>query len=157
MILQRLLLENFKQYSNLDLEFREGLIGVIGKNGAGKSSIFDGILLCLFGSAVSTDKQSYKTRWAEKKDKVKLELWLEIGGKEYRILREFRGKALAPFAGIYDHNDQQIATGATIVNKEVSNLIGMDKDAFTRSIFSCLLYTSPSPRDRTRSRMPSSA
>ena len=27
----------------------------------------------------------------------------------------------------------------------------------TSSIFSCLLYTSPSPRDRTRSRMPSSA
>ena len=27
----------------------------------------------------------------------------------------------------------------------------------TDSLFSCLLYTSPSPRDRTRSRMPSSA
>jgi len=136
MILQRLLLENFKQYSNLDLAFREGLIGVIGKNGAGKSSIFDGILLCLFGSAGSTDKAFYKTRWAEKKDKVKLELWLEVGGKEFRILREFRGKALAPYAGIYDHNDQQIATGATAVNEEVTKLIGMDKDAFTRSIFS---------------------
>ena len=31
-------------------------------------------------------------------------------------------------------------------------------NAFTLSdIFYCLLYTSPSPRDRTRSRMPSSA
>ena len=28
---------------------------------------------------------------------------------------------------------------------------------FFESIISCLLYTSPSPRDRTRSRMPSSA
>ena len=28
---------------------------------------------------------------------------------------------------------------------------------FGRSISTCLLYTSPSPRDRTRSRMPSSA
>ena len=27
----------------------------------------------------------------------------------------------------------------------------------TMSVVSCLLYTSPSPRDRTRSRMPSSA
>ena len=27
----------------------------------------------------------------------------------------------------------------------------------TESLISCLLYTSPSPRDRTRSRMPSSA
>ena len=29
--------------------------------------------------------------------------------------------------------------------------------AFTSYLFTCLLYTSPSPRDRTRSRMPSSA
>ncbi len=136
MILQRLLLENFKQYSSLDLSFREGLIGIIGKNGSGKSSIFDGILLCLFGSAVSTDKSFYKTSWAGKKDNVRLELWLEVGGKEYRILREFRGKALAPYAGIYDYEDKQLATGATAVNQEVSRLIGMDKDAFTRSIFS---------------------
>ena len=30
-------------------------------------------------------------------------------------------------------------------------------DAYAQSFNSCLLYTSPSPRDRTRSRMPSSA
>ncbi len=136
MILQRLLLENFKQYAALDLEFREGLIGIIGKNGSGKSSIFDGILLCLFGSTVSTDKSFYKTSWAGKKDHVRLELWLEVAGKPYRILREFRGKALAPYAGIYDQKDVQLATGATAVNEVVSDLIGMDKDAFTRSIFS---------------------
>ena len=28
---------------------------------------------------------------------------------------------------------------------------------YTRQFYICLLYTSPSPRDRTRSRMPSSA
>ena len=32
-----------------------------------------------------------------------------------------------------------------------------EKDAYTRQQYLCLLYTSPSPRDRTRSRMPSSA
>ena len=32
-----------------------------------------------------------------------------------------------------------------------------DRDAFDRNTRICLLYTSPSPRDRTRSRMPSSA
>ena len=40
-------------------------------------------------------------------------------------------------------------------NPQFSNVIGCLK-AF-RVDFSCLLYTSPSPRDRTRSRMPSSA
>ena len=32
-----------------------------------------------------------------------------------------------------------------------------NKDVRTRIVNICLLYTSPSPRDRTRSRMPSSA
>ena len=41
--------------------------------------------------------------------------------------------------------------------------IGYDDEALARPIvgiantWTCLLYTSPSPRDRTRSRMPSSA
>ena len=41
--------------------------------------------------------------------------------------------------------------------------MGYSDDALNRPIvgitntYSCLLYTSPSPRDRTRSRMPSSA
>ena len=45
-----------------------------------------------------------------------------------------------------------------IIEKTFESLIGIDKAIvhFYNST-SCLLYTSPSPRDRTRSRMPSSA
>ena len=32
-----------------------------------------------------------------------------------------------------------------------------DEVRFSKEVYDCLLYTSPSPRDRTRSRMPSSA
>ena len=49
MILNTLRLSNYKQYSHLELAFREGLVGIIGKNGAGKSTIFEAILYCLFG------------------------------------------------------------------------------------------------------------
>ena len=35
--------------------------------------------------------------------------------------------------------------------KQLTDLLGIDRSSV------CLLYTSPSPRDRTRSRMPSSA
>ena len=37
------------------------------------------------------------------------------------------------------------------IHEEVKSSLAIDK------LLSCLLYTSPSPRDRTRSRMPSSA
>ena len=41
-------------------------------------------------------------------------------------------------------------------HSNLSNPMGEDFN-YTEAFKSCLLYTSPSPRDRTRSRMPSSA
>ena len=43
------------------------------------------------------------------------------------------------------------------IPKTVKELDNLSKDAFLQSALSCLLYTSPSPRDRSLSRMPSSA
>ena len=43
-----------------------------------------------------------------------------------------------------------------VFNDEVGTIIVPGKDG-DLGILPCLLYTSPSPRDRTRSRMPSSA
>ena len=52
------------------------------------------------------------------------------------------------------------------VEEEVIELTGTQKSAIlmmllgedeAAEVLNCLLYTSPSPRDRTRSRMPSSA
>src|SRR5665811_185178 len=40
--------------------------------------------------------------------------------------------------------------------RSLAKRFGIGKDAIAR-VWACLLYTSPSPRDRTRSRMPSSA
>ena len=54
-----------------------------------------------------------------------------------------------------------VTTVESAVDKEVTTIEGLDPDnnhplqQAWRDI--CLLYTSPSPRDRTRSRMPSSA
>ena len=53
----------------------------------------------------------------------------------------------------YDNADQTITiTGNAILQKDA----GDDAD-YNTTVGVCLLYTSPSPRDRTRSRMPSSA
>ena len=124
MILKTLHLQNFKQYKDLQLNFQEGLVGILGKNGAGKSSIFEAILLCFFGST-NTDKEFYKTSWAESKSKVALQLTFEVGTKEYVVIREFRGKALTHHATLHDHHQEQIATGAKPVTDEVSNIIGL--------------------------------
>ena len=135
MILKKLQLKNFKQYGKLELDFREGLIGVVGKNGSGKSSVFEAILLSLFGK-ISLDKNHYKSSWVETKESVSLQLTFEVQGKDWRVVREFRGKALAPKARLYNQNEDMVATDSKPVTEQVIRLLGMDKDAFTRSVFS---------------------
>ena len=56
-------------------------------------------------------------------------------------------------AGTVGDNDDVSASVAGAVNN-LGNLTDNDMDVV---VYACLLYTSPSPRDRTRSRMPSSA
>ena len=54
--------------------------------------------------------------------------------------------------------DEGLESKITLVNKDYRDLDGKyDKIVSIEMIEACLLYTSPSPRDRTRSRMPSSA
>ena len=58
-----------------------------------------------------------------------------------------------------DKSKELIVIAGALVNKEreIPDYIQMDEKNKIAKLISCLLYTSPSPRDRTRSRMPSSA
>ena len=58
------------------------------------------------------------------------------------------------FAHLHCHTHYSLLDGASSIPRLVEKTVehGMNALAIT-----CLLYTSPSPRDRTRSRMPSSA
>lgn len=135
MILNHLSLRNYKQYAELELEFREGLVGVIGKNGAGKSTIFEAILYCLFGRDESNKALVRSSFATDFKSPVELELAFSLGEIRYRVKRDFRGKAMAVGAELYK-NDELIAKGVSAVNEEIVKLLHMERDAFKRSVFS---------------------
>jgi len=134
MILHHLRLQNYKQYADLALDFREGLVGIIGKNGAGKSTLFEAILYCLFGRDES-NKPLVRSTFADPKANVLLELDFSIGEALYRVRREFRGKAMAVGAELFK-NDQQVAKGVSAVNDELVRVLHIERDAFKRSVFS---------------------
>ena len=102
MILTNLKLENFKKYTNFEIAFESGLIGIIGKNGAGKSTIFEAILFALYGELKSKgDKEVVRNSNASSKDAVIVELDFEFDTFEYKVIREFRGKTLSANAKLY--------------------------------------------------------
>ena len=135
MILTNLKLENFKKYTNFEIAFESGLIGIIGKNGAGKSTIFEAILFALYGELKSKgDKEVVRNSNASSKDAVIVELDFEFDNIEYKVIREFRGKILSANAKLYK-NSELITTGAKEVTTSIMNLTKMSKDAFVHTLF----------------------
>uniref|UniRef100_UPI0040476EE3 AAA family ATPase n=1 Tax=Aliarcobacter sp. TaxID=2321116 RepID=UPI0040476EE3 len=135
MILTNLKLENFKKYKHFEIAFESGLIGIIGKNGAGKSTIFEAILFALYGELKNKgDKEVVRNSNASIKDVVSVELDFEFDNIEHKVIREFRGKTLSANAKLYK-NTELITTGAKEVTASIINLTKMSKDAFMHTLF----------------------
>ncbi|DAB28615.1 MAG: chromosome segregation protein SMC [Sulfurimonas sp. RIFOXYD12_FULL_33_39] len=135
MILSKLHLENFKKYTSYDIEFGEGLIGIIGKNGSGKSTIFEAILFALYGELKNKGyKDIVRNANASDKDSVVVELIFEFDGVQFRVVREFRGKALTANAKLYK-NEELTTSGAKEVTSAIVKLTKMSKDAFMHTLF----------------------
>lgn len=135
MILSKLRLENFKKYTSFEIEFGEGLIGIIGKNGSGKSTIFEAILFALYGEAKTRgNKDLLRNANASDKDTVSVELEFEFEGILYSVVREFRGKAMSANAKFYKNNSLT-TTGAKEVTSAIIKLTKMSKDAFMHTLF----------------------
>lgn len=135
MILSKLHLENFKRYTSFDIEFGEGLIGIIGKNGSGKSTLFEAILFALYGELRNKKfKEVIRNASASDKDAVLVELDFEFEGMVYKVMREFRGKALSANAKLYK-NSELTTSGAREVTVAITKLTKMSKEAFLHTLF----------------------
>ena len=81
------------------------------------------------------------------------------GGKGSRLypLTKMRAKPAVPLAGKYRLIDIPISNCINSGIEKMYVLTQFNSASLNRHIGSCLLYTSPSPRDISGSRMPSSA
>ncbi len=135
MILQTLILHNFRKFKHVTIEFPEGVIGVVGLNGSGKSTIFEAIAWVLYGAvAARTSADIIKRNSAEPSESCRVELTFTFDGSIYNVIREMMGKSLLPSATIY-MNGKKVATGAGEATKYMQKLLGMDYKNFYTSIF----------------------
>ncbi|MCW8953609.1 MAG: SMC family ATPase, partial [Sulfurimonas sp.] len=80
------------------------------------------------------NKELIRNSNASTKDAVVVELEFEFEGTEYKVIREFRGKAMSANAKFYKNGDLT-TTGAKEVTSAIVNLTKMSKEAFMHTLF----------------------
>ncbi len=135
MILKTLRLKNFRKFRDVTIEFPDGIIGVVGLNGVGKSTLFEAIAWVLYGPvSARTSIDQIKRDRAESSDPCRVELEFVFEDDTYRVVREMSGKSLQA-SGTATVNGSVAATGAETLTKFIQRKLGMDWKSFYTSLF----------------------
>ncbi len=137
MIIRSLKLQNYRKYKEAFIEFPDGLFGIVGNNGAGKTTIIEAITWCIYGAVASkTGQELIKREQADSNSDCRVELEFLLGSDSYRAIRELRGVRQSAYAAVYVNNSSHPEVeGIHPVTRFLSNRIGMDYISFSTSIF----------------------
>jgi exonuclease SbcC len=131
----RLELNNYRRFEETVVEFPDGVIGIIGNNGAGKSSLVEAIAWVLYGNDVArSSKEEIKRLGATVTEACRVILDFESHGENYRVVRELKGMSNTADAAFFVNGKPQ-ARGVTAVSELVDQTLGMDWKSFLVSFF----------------------
>jgi exonuclease SbcC len=156
MILNRIHMVNFKRFRDQIIEFHDGITGIIGNNGAGKSTIIEGILFALYGvKGTGLEGEYIVSSSAPPRDKCEVRLEFQVKGEDYSILRTYKKTASSTqHSALININGGYLASGVAPVESQVRKIIGMGALDFKNTIFAgqkdllSLLDETPGERKR---------
>ncbi|MDD1634341.1 MAG: SMC family ATPase [Methanomicrobiales archaeon] len=135
MHLVRLHLRNFKRYRDQEVFFRDGITGILGNNGAGKSTIVDAVLFALYGvENTGLDKKHIVRASAGPRDRAEVRLELSVRGEEYTVVRTLGPRT--QHTAQLNHGPKLLAKGVTDVDEKIRSILQMGPRDFMHTIFS---------------------
>jgi exonuclease SbcC len=118
MILKSIRLKNFRKFKDCYLEFPDGVTGVVGLNGVGKSTLFEAVAWTLYGSvAARTSTDQIKREGAAPSDPCRVELEFIFDDDAYHVVREMSGKNLSS-SGSATVNGKLAVNGAEVLSHQ---------------------------------------
>ncbi len=135
MIIESLVMKNFKSHKDTSIDFNTGITIIMGGNGAGKSSILEAVSFALFKQH-SSKKIEQLITIGNNKNKLYVKLEFTSNGRTYKVTRERSKTASKASIMIKDANGfQQLAAGDTQVTMEIQNILEMDGDLFLNAVY----------------------
>src|ERR687897_1783590 len=88
MRLNNVRLTNFRLHADTRIDFDNGITGIIGPNGSGKTTILEAIAWALYGNpAARGTRETIRFNRAGPRASVRVELDFELGTHRYRVVR----------------------------------------------------------------------
>ncbi len=135
MHLNKLVMKNFKKFRRAELQFSDGLTGIVGSNGSGKSTIVEAIAWALYGNRASSIKRDFiRNARARESDAVETSLTVSLGKQELVIYRAMKGKSLTPEAFLV-LDGQRIATGSKEVDVRLEDILKINYQDFMKTFY----------------------
>jgi exonuclease SbcC len=134
MILDSMHLTNYKRFRDVEINFANGITGIVGNNGVGKSSIVDAVFFALFGVSGGIPSDFIVSSFA---DGEKCEVYLEfrVGNQAYALQRLFKkGKTVYHDAALKSNGEIR-ASGVSQVEAEVRRILGMGPVDFRTTVY----------------------
>jgi exonuclease SbcC len=136
MLLERLVLKNFKRFRSQEIRFSDGITGIVGNNGTGKSSIVEGILFALYGLSGTGIKGDFVvSSFAEPREKCEVRLDFRVHGQEYSVRRSYRKGSTSQHDARLNLGEKLLAQGVSDVDREITRILGMNATDLKHTIY----------------------
>ncbi len=126
-------IRNFRVIRKASIRFEDRVIGIIGANGAGKSTIVEAVAWALYGHQVArSGKDEIRSAYAPSGENCRVCLQFDLGREHYRLVRELVGRQGRVEVRLY-RNGSSESVGSIDTGRYLVELLGLDWRGFLTS------------------------